>query len=348
MTFQTGDPFEYDSGQFLDYLDQAYQRWKETETYRTRVDRRDAPESISSFEDIYEIPVVDMAEFKNSADDLAVDPETVTGHLYSSGTITGTRSRAARSEVGFKRQREFLATLTTTVLPDVDYFGVMGPSEAHLNEIGDPMMEGRSVFNYVNWGFADPFPTEHFMELSGGEPTVDFAGLVEALQSRDGTRGVFGTQRSVLGLIEYLDQTGERLDLGPDGVVCTGGGSAKSLDGEAFRGRVSDYLGVDPANHVDFYGCTESMLMTANHYDDENPDEKRVPRQGFVYVVDEDELREQGKLVRVENGTPGVGVLVDAMNLDHPSVILTDDVIVKTGGEYGPDVRIVHKSRSSM
>jgi len=337
----------YDEKKFLNSLNEKYQEWKSNPVYRKRVDMKDAPEEIRSMEDIYDIPLVDMAEFKDHPEELAIGETEF--NLYSSGTTSGRRSKGPRTEEDFKKHRKFFNNLSQEMLPDeLDYMALIAPSGKLLDNVPDPKISNRSVFNYARWGFEDPYDSDSFVDFSGGEPEIEFDKLYKNLDEKEGDLGLFGTQKYILGFFKYLENNSLELDLGERGAVATGGGSAKEVDGEEFRSMCNKYLGIEEENQVDFYGMTESMLMTANKAGDENPDKKRVPSQGMVYVIDKDKLMNERKIEPVENGEPGIAVFLDALNGSHPGAILTDDIVKKTGGEYGEEVRIEHLGRSSM
>ena len=336
----------YDQDEFLNSLNEKYQVWKQNPFYKKRVEMEGAPEEIKKIEDVYDIPVVDMAEFKEHPDDLSIGE--IEFELYSSGTTSGTRSKGPRTKEDYEKQRELFNNLSREMLPDeLEYFAMIAPSGAFLEKVPDPEISNRSVFNYAKWGFEDPYDADSFVDFSSGEPEIEFDKLYNSLKEKDGDLGLFGTQKYVLGLFKYMDKKNLELDLGENGAVATGGGSAKEVEGDEFRKMCSKYLGIDEKNHVDFYGMTESMLMVANKARDEEPDKKRVPSQGMIYVADEDKLLEN-KVVPVKEGEPGLAVFIDALNTSHPGAILTDDIVKKTGGKYGEEVRVEHLGRSSM
>lgn len=123
----------------------------------------------------------------------------------------------------------------------------------------------------------------------------------------------------------------------------------EAISWSEFRNILVDKLGIKPKNHIDLYGFTEAFFPTNNLPGDENPDKKRVPKNGFVYIADEDYFLETGKVKPLkENGNKGLAVFVDPLNEDYPGVILTDDIVKKTEGEYGEDVRIEYIGRSSL
>jgi len=337
----------YNQKEFLESLNNKYQIWKTNSNYKKRILKKDAPKKISKIEDVYEIPLVDMAEFKKYPEKLSIGK--IDFNLYSSGSTSGTRSKGPRTKNNFKIQRKFFNNLSKEMNPNsINYFALISPSKKEFSKVPDPKVSNRSVFHYASWGFEEPYESENFMNFSSGRPEINFKNLYKNLEERSGDKGLFGTQKYVISFLKYLKKNNLKTTLGENGIIATGGGSSKELSGKEFRDMCNEYLGVEKKNHVDFYGCTESMLMLANKAGDENPDKKRIPSQGMVFVVDEKELRESAVIKPLGLNKPGLAVFIDALNESHPGAILTDDIVIKTGERYGENARIQHLGRSTM
>jgi hypothetical protein len=207
----------------------------------------------------------------------------------------------------------------------------------------------RAVMQYVKWCFLEPYNSFTFVNFNNGKMEPEFSKLEEKLNHDSGKKGIFGLPLYVDSFIDYLDHKGSTLNLGENGVVATAGGwkGMKGKNKDTFRSRMEEFLGIKNINHVDLYGFSESMIPAGNKVGDENPDLKRIPSQGFVFVADQDTFLETGEIKNVENGEEGLAVFIDPLNPDHPGAILTDDIIKKTGGEYGEDVRIEYIRRAS-
>lgn len=342
--------FEYDSELFLNAVDEAYRRWQENENYRDRIQRSGAPETISDFEDLYELPTVDMREFKEHPQDLLVGLDSIDEEdaLFSSGTTADSKSVAVRTSDGLERQEDLLQRFADTCLSDIDYFAGFAPSDQILDAL--PVeVSNRAAFHYIRW-LMDQFDPTFHIEMRDGQPAPDFAGIAERVRSEVGSGVVYGLTSHVEQFCEYLDDNNETLDLGANGTVVTGGGwkGTEAATKDEFREKLARSLGVEPENHCDWYGASEMYFFSGNMMGDPDPDKKRVSSQGFVYIADEDHFRTTGEIQPVENGEPGLLVAVDPVNPFFPGVILTDDRVVKTGGVYGEDVRIEHVSRSTL
>lgn len=341
--------FDYDARLLIEAVDEAYQRWKQNDFYANRVQRTDAPERIRSISDIYQLPVIDMREFKQHPDELWVDPERVSEDraIFSSGTTEGSQSFAARSEASWSRQRRLLERFARTCLPDIDRALCIAPGPAVTDQL--PLRQGnRALFKYVHW-FFEQFDSRYFINLDqSGEPAPDFEAVIDALETADGTTLLFGSTAYIDEFRRELADRGIRFDLGPEGIVLTGGGwkGVEATSSEAFRSSLTDRFGIRADHHLDWYGCTELFYFFGNRVGDPNPDRKRICSQGFAYVADADHFRRTGEVTPAD-GDRGLLVGVDPINTEYPGVILSDDVVTKTGGRYGPDVRIEYNQRAT-
>ncbi|MCJ7450234.1 MAG: hypothetical protein MUP58_00665 [Candidatus Nanohaloarchaeota archaeon QJJ-9] len=341
------NPFDYDEELFIEAANEAIANWSDNKNYKARLERSDFEHPSKSIKDFYAAPTIDMREFKENPEKITIGDYYK--ELVSSGTSTGERSRVPRGKKGLERHRNYFNGIGEAMLPDLDYMAILGPSEEFLEKVQDPNVSNKGTFNYMHWGFGQPYKSEYFLDMSTGEPKPDFGGMAEELQKRDGNLGIFGLPPHLDKFMDYIKQTGLEIDLGKKGAAVTAGGW-KGLEGkgnEEFRQRIADTFDIPREAHVDFYGCTESMIPAGNKYGDENPDKKRVPSQGLIYVADEDKLAKTGEIEPKGTGE-GLAIILDTLTVDHPGAILTDDIVKKTGGEYGEDVRIEHLGRSSM
>jgi hypothetical protein len=343
--------FTYDQAVFFEAVNEAYSRWRENANYARRVAASDAPDRITAFEDLYALPTVDMREFKQHPRELLIDPATTGDELavFSSGTTADTRSFAARSEDGAARQADMMARFARTALPDIDHISCLIPPKDETDRLSVER-SNRALFRYSEWLFSQ-FERSFCADITAdGGLTPDFAALKQQVVAQDGTQAIFGSPAVVEQFCHYLEANDEILNLGDNGAVVTGGGW-KGVDDTSpavFRERLHRRLNVAPDHHTDWYGCSELFFFSGNRVGDANPDEKRVSCQGFGYVADETHFRQTGELEPVANGEPGILIVIDAVNTDYPGVILTDDVVMKTGGTYGEDVRIEYIERSTL
>lgn len=331
----------YDTELFVAAVNEAYQRWRTNPHYDERCQRTDAPERVSEIGDLYELPTVDMAEFKGGHE-LTVGEAN--GVLLTSGTSSGTRGRVPRTEKGFEVRQQISEKIAATVFPDVDAVAVVSPAPDALANAPEVVAD-RYIFNIIP-SYFEQFGAEYFVDLEGGEPEVDMEALAAFIQDQDNV-GLVGVPSKLYPIIQHLAEMD--LSLGEQGYVGTGGGW-KGMDGvstEQFRSTIAE-LSADATEHVDVYAATEFTGLFANRYRSQNPDEKRVPSQFFVYTADEEVFKESGRIEPTDTGEPGLLTIIDPLNLDAPGVIFTDDIVRKTGGVYGPDVRLEYIGRSSL
>lgn len=344
------DATSYDEQRFLSAVTEALDAWRRNERYRRRCEAAEVPERIESFDDVRRLPAVDMREFKQHPEDLVVDRERVSEEyaLYSSGTTSDSQSYTLRSAEGYERHKRNFQQFARYLMPDLDHMHALSPATGAIEKLPESQAR-RAVFTYPQWIFSH-LETEFYVGVTEGELVPDVDGMVENIQRSDGNQGVFSTPNQLYELAKELSERGVNLDLGADGAVVTAGGWKGEIASgkEAFRELLNEVFGVGPREHLDFYGCTELFFPTGNRFGDGNPDLKRIAPQGYVWIADEDTFLESGRLERVEDGEPGLLVAVDPTNTDYPGVLLTDDVVRKTGGEYGADVRIEYVGRSSM
>lgn len=343
-------PSSYDERAFLEGVNEALDEWRKNDLYRQRLAASDAPDSVDDFDDLKQLPTVDMREFKQHPDELVVDGERVSDEyaLYSSGTTADSQSYTLRSEAGYRRHRANFQRFLEFLMPDVEKMHSLSPSGEAIEALPESQAK-RAVFTYPRWIF-EHLDTEFYVGIENGEMTADVDGMIERIRRETGSQGVFSTPNKLYGVAKQLDEQGVELDLGENATVVTAGGwkgEIASGKGE-FRSLIQRVFGIDPEHHMDLYGCTELFFPTGNRYGDENPDLKRIAPQGYVWVADEDAFLKTGELEPVDEGEPGLLVAVDPSNADYPGVLLTDDVVRKVGGEYGSDVRMEYVGRSSL
>lgn len=333
----------YDTSEFLESVNQAYQHWQQNEHYQDRVHSSSTPERVSSLEDLYKLPTVDMAEFKGQNPLAISEPDR---YVTTSGTSSGTRGRIPVTEDGWVLRHQNSQNIAAAVLPDIDNAAVLSLPPELVEKAPEPH-SSRYIFNILPSYFEQFDDTEYFIEFGENGPDLDIEGLSRYL-AKDGDTGIAGVPSKIYPVMQKLKE--ERYDLGEDGTVITGGGW-KGMDGvpnDEFRELAKEVFNVDEDHHTDFYAATEFTGFFANKVGDDDPDLKRVPSNMFAYTVDEDALLLEGEVERTEEGEEGLLVVIDPLNIDAPGVILTDDVVRKTGGEYGEDVRIEHVGRGSM
>lgn len=343
----SGQVTEYDQRRFVTAVDAALDEWLQNELYRKRFENSDAPRELETLDDIVELPVVDMREFKQHPRELVIDREQVdeSHAVYSSGTTSDTKSFALRSAARNERQKRIFRAFSDELFPEFDYATLLVPDPATLESL-PPEQSRRALFRYVQWLFEEN-ESDYYVDISpetGLEPR--FEELIEDLETRDDDIIIFGPPVLVNMLADTIIALDQHVSLGDNGAVLTGGGW-KDIDGETieFREKLTSAFGIQSREHLDLYSATELSFGAGNAYGQEDPDLKRLPRQGFFYVADTSRFVSDGALEPVRNGEAGLMVAVDPINTDYPGVILTDDIVRKTGGRYGENVRMEYVRR---
>lgn len=338
---------EYDERRFLAAAETALDEWLTNDRYRQRFENSEAPRELETFDDVIELPVVDMYEFKQHPRELVVDPDRVVESLalYSSGTTSDTKSFAPRSPERTDRQKRVFRSFADELFPEFDYAAVLVPDAETLASLPQEQSR-RAVFRYARWVFEDCECDYYLDVLPDAGPAPRFEDLLDAVAVRDDDVVIFGLPAVIDMLAETVIHSDQSVDLGANGAILTGGGW-KGVDRELveFRERLAAAFDIRPREHVDIYAATELSFGAGNAYRRDDPGLKRLPAQTFCYVADEERFLADGVLEPVENGTAGLMVVVDPLNTDYPGVVLTDDIVRKTGGQYGEDVRIEYVER---
>lgn len=143
----------------------------------------------------------------------------------------------------------------------------------------------------------------------------------------------------------YLQEQGISLELGEDTYLMTGGGwrGDEAMSIGDLREETKEMLGIPKENMSDVYALTEVNSYLANKPGDQDLDEKRVPAQLYIYTADPEAIKEKQIIPTEEKG---VLVAVDPLAYDAPGAIVTDDIVRKTGSEYGEDTRIEYIGRA--
>lgn len=343
------DLFEnYDAEVFFEALNESLEKWRDNELYSRKLENSDFEGRVESWGDVKKLPTIGMKEFKNHPEDLAIDELDEEKALYSSGTTSGNKSFAPRTEETLEIHRENLERFAKQVIGEADYSAALSVSEKDLEKLPTDLSR-RALFRYILW-LMDQFDTSYFVEVDEEQNIEpDHEGLLRYLQENDGKGVIKASTSGMAEFCEFLEQRDEEVDLGEDGIIITGGGwkgdSGKTR--EELRTQIADLFNIREENQLDFYSATEFTFFTGPKPGDEDPDAKRVPSQAYTYIADLEKFRQKGVVEPVEEGDEGLLVVVDPLNHSYPGVILTDDVMKKTGSEYGEDTRIKHMGRST-
>lgn len=92
----------YNKELFLKAVNEAYQMSRKGSDTFDKIRRlENAPDEITKFADVYEFPLVDMAEFiDKSRSDVLKTRKNDWGYLYTSGTSKGTSEKVPASKLG--------------------------------------------------------------------------------------------------------------------------------------------------------------------------------------------------------------------------------------------------------
>lgn len=339
--------FSFDKKHFIEALKEAYQHWRNNSFFDRQVEKWEgAPGSykeIKSFEDVKKIPTVLMNNFKLAPDKMALNPDKTVEYRFTSGTSSGTQGKRPMSEKGISITKQNFANITKSLYPEFENVALMIP-DIETSE-APKEATNRSFFLYTKWG-TKQFEPEYFLEINKkGEPTPDIEGTLNYLKDSKGI-SLFFTPLPILHAANaYLQEQGISLELGEDTYLMTGGGwrGDEAMSIGDLREETKEMLGIPKENMSDVYALTEVNSYLANKPGDQDLDEKRVPAQLYIYTADPEAIKEKQIIPTEEKG---VLVAVDPLAYDAPGAIVTDDIVRKTGSEYGEDTRIEYIGRA--
>ena len=130
-------------------------------------------------------------------------------------------------------------------------------------------------------------------------------------------------------LMKYMDETGETLELDPDGsnmcFIGIAGGwkklSGDAIDKEAFRKKLADHFGLYEPHICDIYGFGETNLLTFDFCPNRN---MHLLPMGIAVTRDPDTLEVQ------DYGEKGLMSVYDPTMHSFPSFVISDDIVKLT------------------
>lgn len=130
-------------------------------------------------------------------------------------------------------------------------------------------------------------------------------------------------------LMKYMDESGERLLIDPDGsnnsfIFMAGGWkklSGEEIDKEEFRKKLSEYFGIWEPYILDVYGFGESNLLTFDFCPERN---MHIPPTVLAVTRDPDTLEIQ------DYGEEGLLSVWDPTMHSFPAFVITDDIVKLT------------------
>ena len=130
-------------------------------------------------------------------------------------------------------------------------------------------------------------------------------------------------------LMRYMDDTGEKLDLDPDGsnlcyIIMAGGWkklSGEKIDKEEFRRKLSEHFGIREQNIIDAYGFGESNCLALDLCSKRR---MHIPPTVLAVTRDPETLEIQ------DYGKEGLLSVWDPTMHSFPSFVITDDIVKLT------------------
>lgn len=289
--------------------------------YRSLCEEADVdPRTITTPSELAAIPLVPVRLFKQSNGHLLLSRplDKVELEIRSTGT-SGVPSVARRDA------KTTTAVALALVAQYREFFRVSGGAGLFLcpSPAENPEMGLAKVFNL----FCGLLDRSHYA-LRGYRFQPDEAVQFLVDEQGNSLRHIFGPPFLVNRLLEYLLERGSGLKLDEDSLVVMLGGwkryTGGTIDERRLRTKVSEVLGISPANIRDMYGLIESDMLAieCEHH------RKHVPPWCHVSVRD---IADPSKEVR--NGVRGVIAVLSGLNTSYPGFILTEDVGVRTEGK---------------
>ncbi|MET0382369.1 MAG: LuxE family acyl-protein synthetase [Burkholderiaceae bacterium] len=309
--------------------------------YRQACDSKDVhPSQIRGFEDLIRIPLVPIAKFKavNNQELLSKPLHAIEHEMRSTGT-SGLPSVARRCSdtldaaiVGvYAMYREFFGLFKGAglyVCPSTEEIPEMGMIKA-LNMLAGLLDTHRFMVKQERF-----VPEDALAQLKGWENQF--------------TRHIIGPPFLIHRLLQFLKQTGQRIQLDRGSRVITLGGwkrfSGQMISRREFNLMCEEYLGLEPNGVRDIYALVESNVLAI---DDEHQVKHVSP---FVHFT----VRDMNDLSReVPVGEKGVLGILDPLALATPGMILTEDIVSlvpgpSPSGRSGQRMEYIMRAPSSL
>lgn len=276
--------------------------------------------SIASYEDLIRIPLVPIAKFKSaSSHELLSKPLARIEHEMRSTGTSGIPSISRRCHETvdvavvaiYAMYREFLGISKGAGL-------YICPSTEEIPEMG--MIKALNML-------AGLLDTHEFMVREERFVPEQAIARLKGWENQF-TRHIIGPPFLIHRLLQFLKQTGQRLQLDRGSRVITLGGwkrfTGQMISRREFNLMCQEYLGIDPNSVRDIYALVESNVMAI---DDEHQVKHVSPYVHFT-------VRDMNDLSReVAPGEKGVLGILDPLALATPGMILTEDIVILLPGE---------------
>lgn len=277
-------------------------------------------QSIATYEDLIRIPLVPIAKFKSaSSHELLSKPLARIEHEMRSTGTSGIPSISRRCHETvdvavvaiYAMYREFLGISKGAGL-------YICPSTEEIPEMG--MIKALNML-------AGLLDTHEFMVKEERFVPEQAIARLKGWENQF-TRHIIGPPFLIHRLLQFLKQTGQRLQLDRSSRVITLGGwkrfTGQMISRREFNLMCQEYLGIDPGSVRDIYALVESNVMAI---DDEHQVKHVSPYVHFT-------VRDMNDLSReVAPGEKGVLGILDPLALATPGMILTEDIVILLPGE---------------
>ena len=289
--------------------------------YRAACDEKGvSPTHIRGYDDLLRIPLIPIAKFKSaSSHELLSKPLNDIEHEMRSTGTSGIPSISRRCsqtiDLGvasvYAMYREFLKISKGAGL-------YVCPSTEEIPEMG--MIKALNML-------AGLLDTHRFMVKQ--ERFVPEQALTQLHEwDRKFTRHIIGQPFLIHRLLQFLKQTGQKLQLDKSSMVITLGGwkrfTGQMISRREFNQMCEEFLGIPATNIRDIYALVESNVMAI---DDEHQVKHVSP---YVHFSVRD-LKDLSREVPV--GEKGLLAILDPLALATPGMILTEDVVALVPGE---------------
>ena len=298
------------------------------------------PQNIKNYDDIFKIPQLPVRAFKK-ARIASIPNKKIKAVVTTSGT-SGNPSYLIRDAKSLKMIRLFYLNFAYVLIRkfvNAGKFSGIGEFShyaMHNWYLGAFSPEPNESSTWLTNAFNSfvPFPKllnipiDYYLKGLEFDPKNVLGRIKENKRTRKmilllGFHYVFNE------LMNYMDKTGEKLELDPGGsnlcyLITTGGWkkmTGEKIDKAPFRQKLSKYFGVYEQNIIDFYGFGESNCLA---FDLCSARRMHIPPTVLARTRDPETLEIQ------DYGEEGLLSVWDPTIYSFPSFVITDDIVKLT------------------
>lgn len=308
--------------------------------YRAACDAKGVtPDMVAGYDDLIKIPLIPIAKFKSSSNhELLSRPlSTIEHEMRSTGTSgIPSISRRCTDTVDtaitgtYAMYREFLGISKGAGL-------YVCPSTEEIPEMG--------LIKALNM-LAGLLDTHRFMVKAERFVPEDAIAQLKAWENAF-TRHIIGPPFLIYRLVQFLKQTGQKIQLDKGSRIITLGGwkrfTGQMISRREFNLLCHEYLGVEPNGVRDIYALVESNVMAI----DDEFQVKHVSPYVHFSVRDPKDLSQEVPL-----GQKGILAILDPVAMATPGMILTEDIVAlipeSQSGRAGQRIEYIMRAPSSM